>query len=241
MSTTAPAIGITTYGDTTEGAFSLPPGYVHAVRRAGGLPLLIAPGETRWETLFAHLDGLILAGGGDICPSRYGGAGHETIYNLDAVRDESELQLARQALDRRIPILAICRGLQLLNVALGGSLHAHVPDVFGEDTLHRAPPRQPTTHAVHVSAPSSLHRVLQCETFACRSWHHQAVDRLGEGCRVVAQASDGVVEALELADHPQVLAVQWHPELSADAEPLQQRLFDQLVSWARERREGSCV
>lgn len=229
-----PLIGITTYGANDQEQFTLPTGYVNSVRRAGGLPVLIAPGETHPAELLARLDGLVMAGGGDICPSRYGGTGHPTIYSVDAHRDESELQLVRAALDRRLPLLCICRGMQLLNVALGGTLHPHLPDVYGENLLHRAPPRVPVAHEIDLSEESRLAKIMGGPTAACVSWHHQSVDRPGAGCQVVARAADGVVEAIEVENRPEVVAVQWHPELSAHENEKQQRLFDELVRMAAE-------
>lgn len=222
-------IGITTYGVNEQGDIPLPHQYVDSVRRAGGTPVLIPPGEPKIEELAAQFAGIILTGGGDICPSRYDGPSHETVYMVNAQRDETELQLARELLARRIPTLAICRGLQIVNVALGGSLHVHLPDVVGEQLEHRAPPRNPTPHPIRIESNSKLARVMKTTTTDCMSWHHQAVDRLAHGCRAVAFAEDGVVEAIEVDDHPELLAVQWHPELSSDTNPAQQRLFDGLL------------
>lgn len=221
-------IGITTYGVNSSGEIPLPEEYVSSVRRAGGIPVLIPPGDTSYTSLLDRLDGIVLAGGGDICPTRYGGESHETIYMVNESRDASELELVAEILRRRMPLLAICRGLQILNVALGGTLHEHLPDVVGEDIAHRAPPRKPTPHQIDVVGDSRLARIMATERTECMSWHHQAVDRLAEGCRVVARAPDGVVEAFEIEDHPEVIAVQWHPELSSERDPHQQNLFDAL-------------
>jgi putative glutamine amidotransferase len=224
-----PLIGITTYSVNAQGDVPLPFQYVHSVRRAGGLPVLIAPGEPHLNELLGRLDGLVLAGGGDICPTRYGGQMHPTIYMVNPERDASELELTAALLERRMPTLAICRGLQILNVALGGSLHPHLPDVVGEHVLHRLPPRLPTSHSVDVDADSELARQLASTRITSVSWHHQAVDRLGQGCRAVAHAPDGVIEAIEVQGHPEMVAVQWHPELSSATDVSQQQLFDNLV------------
>ncbi|MEJ7138963.1 gamma-glutamyl-gamma-aminobutyrate hydrolase family protein [Amphibiibacter pelophylacis] len=229
-------IGISTYPVNPDDRYTLPAAYVAAVVRAGGTPLLLPPvGAAHAAVWLDGLDGLVLAGGGDIDPERYQGRGHDTIYNLSAERDSTELALARLALDGQLPTLAVCRGLQIINTLLGGSLHPHLPDVVGEATLHRAPPRDPVPHAVRVEAGSGLAALIgeQVET---ASWHHQAVDRLADGLTAVAWAPDGVIEAVESAQHPQLMAVQWHPELTADIDSSQQRLFDQLVAWARTRR-----
>jgi putative glutamine amidotransferase len=236
MAVAPPRIGITTYAANSNGDIPLPHQYVSSIRRAGGIPLLIAPGEPHLDALLDTLDGCILAGGGDICPSRYGGRSHETIYMVDVERDESELRLAAELLTRRLPTLAICRGLQVLNVALGGTLHPHLPDVVGETVAHRAPPRLPTPHPVRLRSDSRLADILQATEVMCVSWHHQAVERPGRGCRPVAEAPDGVVEAVEIDERPELIAIQWHPELSSHADPVQQRLFDELIRLAGRAR-----
>ncbi|MCA9149866.1 MAG: gamma-glutamyl-gamma-aminobutyrate hydrolase family protein [Planctomycetales bacterium] len=231
--THSPLIGITTYAVNDQGNVPLPHEYVDSVRRAGGVPVLIPPGEARLADIVQRIDGLVLAGGGDICPSRYGGCGHQTIYMINVERDESELSLIRLVLESQLPTLAICRGLQVLNVALGGTLIPHLPDVVGEAVPHRLPPRVPVPHDVTLEPDSRLARVMGSAQIECVSWHHQAVDHAGDGCRIVARAPDGVAEAIELTEHPQLLAVQWHPELSSERDIAQQRLFDELVRMAR--------
>lgn len=237
MGAMAPRIGITTYAVNDHGEIPLPHQYVTSVRRAGGVPLLIAPGETHLDRLLDSLDAFVVAGGGDICPRRYGGRDHETIYSVDAERDEFELRLIAELHARRTPTLAICRGLQIVNVALGGTLHAHLPDVVGETVAHRAPPRRPIPHAVQLVPDSRLAAVLDAHDLRLEamSWHHQAVDRAGRSCRVVAVADDGVVEAIETDEWPELIAVQWHPELTSHEDAAQQRLFDELVRQARVR------
>ena len=228
----APRIGLVTYGRNPEGSFTLPAEYVDSVRRAGGLPLLLAPGEARLEEWFGLLDGLILAGGGDIDPGLYGGRGHAENYKLDAGRDANEVWLARRARATGLPTLGICRGLQMLNVAFGGTLIEHLPDAVGEVVAHRGPDKSPTPHAVSIEPDSGLARVLGTPTPIGTSWHHQGVDRVGTGLRVVGRTADGVIEALELPGHPWLYAVLWHPELTAKDDPIQQRLFDALVRTA---------
>jgi putative glutamine amidotransferase len=232
-----PLIGVTTYHRERSGRerFQVPAAYVDAVRLVGGLPVLLPPGEASPEELLASLDGLVLCGGGDIDPALFGGAsGHEALYSTCAERDGFELALVREALARRTPLLAICRGLQVLNVALGGDLHLHLPDVVGEQVVHRISREQHTLHPVRVEPDSRLAAVLGAAELEVASWHHQAIHRLGAGLRAVAWAEDGTVEAVELAERPEVLAVQWHPELQA-AEPgsPQRLLFASLVERAR--------
>ena len=225
----APLIGITTYAANENGEVTLPENYVASVRRAGGIPMLIAPGEAQTAELLRRVDGIILAGGGDICPTCYGGAAHDSVYMVDAERDAMELQLAKQLVDRDVPTLAICRGFQIVNVMLGGTLHAHLPDVVGEAVLHRAPPRKPIQHGVSVEAASRVAQIMGACQVEPMSWHHQALDSVAKPLTVVARAPDGVIEAADLPNHRWFVGVQWHPEITADHDVTQQRLFDELV------------
>ncbi|MCA9027460.1 MAG: gamma-glutamyl-gamma-aminobutyrate hydrolase family protein [Planctomycetaceae bacterium] len=225
-----PLIGITTYGVDDQRKFTLPREYVDSVRRAGGIPLLIAPGESRFDELLSKLDGVILAGGGDIDPTHYRGHLHETIYSLDEERDSTELALARCLIDADFPTLAICRGIQLVNVVQGGTLIEHLPDVVGESVLHRLPPREPTPHSVRVEENSQLAELLEQTEVTGMSWHHQAVRDVAEGFTVTAYAPDGTIEAMEMKSHRWLVAVQWHPELTSAKDPTQQRLFDKFVN-----------
>jgi len=228
----APLIGITTYGRDEGNRFSLPADYVDAVRRAGGAAVLLPPGEANVDRWLDLLDGVVLAGGGDLDPRLYGGSPHETIYMVDAERDRSEIAIARRIVASQLPALGICRGMQVLNVALGGTLHEHLPDRFGDSVRHRAPPREPTSHAIRADASSRIAEIFGAHEFEAESWHHQAVRDLAAGLVVVAHAPDGVIEAIEKPDHPWLYAVQWHPELSASRDPVQQRVFDRLVEAA---------
>lgn len=230
---TSPRIGITTYGRDEGNRFPLPGEYVDAVRRAGGVPLLIPPGESRLGDILSLLDGLVLAGGGDLNPALYGGTMHETIYMVDAERDRSELDLARAVLDSGLPTLAICRGLQVVNIALGGTLHEHLPDVVGESILHRAPPREPIEHDVTIDAQSRLAAIMGETHVSTASWHHQAIREPAPSLTITAHAPDGTIEAFELPAHPWLIGVQWHPELTAARDAHQQRLFDTLIATAR--------
>ncbi len=237
-SPTPPLIGITTYHRNENNVFTLPAQYVDAVRRAGGIPILIPPGETQLDELLAHLDGLILSGGGDVDPALYGGSAHQTVYNVSLERDSSETAIVAKIVEADLPTLCICRGLQLLNVALGGTLIEHLPDVVGEEVPHRAPPRNPVMHPVQIQPDSQLGQILQTERVEAASWHHQAPDRVAPALKVVATAPDGTLEALEMPKHPWLVAVQWHPELTAADDPTQQRLFDTLVEVAQ-RHKGN--
>jgi putative glutamine amidotransferase len=226
----APVIGITTYGRDDKGRYTLPSEYVAAVERAGGVPLLIPPVPAHAARYLELVDGIVLAGGGDLDPAHYGGDRHEAIYSVDAQRDALELELARRIVEQRQPTLAICRGMQVLNVALGGSLIEHLPAVVGEDVLHRKPPRDPVPHPVRIEPDSKLASICGAAECAPMSWHHQGIRTLAPGLEIVALAPDGTIEAVEYPEHPWLIGVQWHPELTADRDPAQQRLFDALVT-----------
>ncbi len=237
--TVLPIIGITTYGRDADNKFSLPSEYVDAVRRAGGIPVLLPPGERALDSLLAQLDGLILAGGGDLDPKHYNSNGHETIYMLDQERDLTELALARYVVSQQMPTLGICRGAQVINVAMGGTLIEHLPDEVGESILHRLPPREPASHAIDIDPSSRLAIILQERRIDSASWHHQAIRRIGEGLSVAARANDGTIEAAEMVGHPWLVTVQWHPELTAADDPVQQRLFDAFVEACRQELRPS--
>ncbi len=207
-----PRIGITADPDydVTE--------YEEAVRQAGGEPVRLMPDVTRVAADVAGFDAIIFSGGEDIDPARYGAATHTQTETASAARDDYELALMHAALERQLPVLAICRGLQVANVALGGTLHQHVPDVYGTSVAHSRPAGGRIyrglidEHRLTISARSRLARIAG-DALITGSRHHQAVDRVADDLRVVARAPDGVIEALELVDAPQFwLAVQWHPE-----------------------------
>ena len=233
----APVIGITTYGRGEDASFSLPGDYVDAVRRAGGVPLLAPHGEGNWTPLIAQVSGWILAGGGDVDPVTYGGEEHDAVYMVDAERDASEFELVRRLVDAGRPILGICRGAQVLNVALGGDLHTHLPDVVGDEVAHRVPPREPVPHRLALKPGSKLAKIMKELEFVAASWHHQGIRRLAPALSATAFAPDGVVEGLEMEDHPWLVGVQWHPELTAASDPIQQRLFERFVEAAATSNE----
>ena len=228
-----PVIGITSYArNGTPPTFSAPCGYVDAMRAVGATPVIFPAGEAHAEHLLDLVDGVILAGGGDIAASRYGGDPHETMYQVCEERDEFEFTLVRAALARPpLPLLCICRGLQVLNVVCGGTLHEHVPEEFGEGVSHRLPQRLPSHHDACIDADSRLSGLLGATHVRVCSWHHQAIDRLGEQLHPVAWAEDGVIEAVEHTEHPWCIGVQWHPEMEFAKEP-QRRLFAAFVSAA---------
>ncbi|MEJ2060641.1 MAG: gamma-glutamyl-gamma-aminobutyrate hydrolase family protein, partial [Gammaproteobacteria bacterium] len=210
-----PIVGITTYGRGESNRYSLPAEYTDSVRRAGGVPILLPPGGCPPADWLNLVDALVLSGGGDIDPARYGGGSHETLYNIDHERDSCEFEVIGRALDMELPLLAICRGMQVLNVHLGGTLHEHLPDVYGETVLHRAPPREPIPHALRILPDTYLASLIGEGEIQAASWHHQGIKTLGHDLQPAAYAPDGLVEACELPGHPWLIAVQWHPELTA--------------------------
>jgi putative glutamine amidotransferase len=236
-----PLIGVTAsarYENGRERVF-INAAYLRAVQGAGGIPVLLPPSfETGMrDALFDHLTGLLLTGGGDIEPGRYGQTPHATVYDVSSERDALELWATREALARRRPVLAICRGLQVLNVALGGTLVQDIPDEVGRTIAHSQPaPRQQATHTVKVDHGSRLADILGAVEVEVNSFHHQAVKDLGTGLRTVATAPDGVVEGLELPDaEPLVVGVQWHPE-ELVAHDAARNLFAALVRAAASTR-----
>jgi putative glutamine amidotransferase len=210
-------IGITAHA-AVEGdrdVASLNQVYVDAVVRAGALPLVLPILEPSWVgAALDGIDGLLLSGGGDVDPTRYGAVAVPEVGGVDARRDAWELALAEAAMLRDKPILGVCRGSQLLNVACGGTLVQHLGGTT--DQIHRDEPRShEVAHAVAVAADSLLARVLGTERVGVNTLHHQAVDVVAPGLRAVAWADDGTIEAVEGVQH-RALSVQWHPELLVD-------------------------
>jgi putative glutamine amidotransferase len=244
---TAPLIAVPTYHlgpgrvGNWEGAYALPEPYVAALRAAGARTALLPPCQpVEAEELLAPFDGLLLAGGGDIEPARYGAGDHPAQYGIDPDRDELELELARAAVRLELPTLGICRGVQLLNVAFGGTLVQHLPEVPDGDGRdgHRVEHRndaKPALHGLRVEPGSRLAEALGVVEAEGLSHHHQGLDRLGEGLRPVAWAPDGLVEGIE-RDQGWTVGVLWHPESTAAADPVQRRLLEAFVAAAGSRR-----
>jgi putative glutamine amidotransferase len=236
---TFPRIGVSTsitVGTSPERAY-VNSTYLNAIQQAGGVPIALPPqlSSRSWERLAAGLDGLLLTGGGDIDPARFGEAPHPTLFDVAPVRDTFEAAAARWALERQVPLLCICRGIQVLNVTLGGSLYQDVGTDPGTTLTHsQTEPRDQPTHKVKVRPGSRLAEVLGADEVEVNSMHHQAIKGLGRGLTAVAWAPDQIVEGVELPDHPGfVLGVQWHPEeLIGHSEPAR-RLFAALVTRAR--------
>jgi len=235
-STRKPVVGITTY--LTQAAWSywdlpaalIPASYVHAVEEAGGSPLLVPPGAGVDETLDI-VDGLVFSGGSDLDPELYGADAHEQTTGTVRERDDFELELMRAALERDLPVLAICRGSQVLNVVRGGDIEQHLPDLLG-DEVHRAEPGVFGEHDVEVVDGTQLAGILGRHT-AVKSHHHQGFSRLGDGLRESARAEDGTLEGLEDPSRTFAVGVLWHPEEDED-----RALFEALVAAAAARRDS---
>ena len=239
-----PLIGLSTYvanaawGSWERPSGVLPESYYELVASAGGRPLLLPPLRTASPgpgfgaaEVIAVLDGLVLTGGGDVDPTSYGENPEPGVGGVNPVRDESERALLAAALQADLPVLAICRGCQILNVELGGSLHQHLPDVIGHDGHRRAPlvfgeMEVTTDPETLVASVYGAKPTVLCS-------HHQSINELGVGLVPTARASDGVIEAVELPRAHFVLGVQWHPEEDDDGRP-----FEALVAAAMEYHEG---
>jgi putative glutamine amidotransferase len=240
---TRPIIAVTTSSRRTDKGVDrafLNAAYIRAVERAGGVPLLLTPyhSSEAVKQLATYIDGLLLTGGGDIDPRHFGESRHAKTDLVSAERDELELrQVTRQAIATGVPLLAICRGIQVVNVALNGTLHQHVPDVFGDEITHsQGGARSDRTHDVMIESGSLLSTLVGTECLRVNSFHHQAIKDLGDGLRPVAWADDKVIEALELPGaRGLVLAVQWHPEELVEHDSAALRLFEALVEAARRR------
>ena len=238
-----PLVGVSTsitVGEYPERAY-VNTAYLRAIERAGGIPVLLPPhlSASSRETLWRRLDALVLTGGGDLDPARFGEAPHPKTALVSPERDALELELVDRAVGDEVPLFGICRGLQVINVALGGSLHQHVPDVAGETVQHaQREPRHVATHPVKLLAEGTrIGRIVGGSELVVNSFHHQAVRTLGRGLREVAWAPDQVIEAVEHEDPRRfVLAVQWHPEDLVDHDAAARALFAAVVEAARARR-----
>jgi gamma-glutamyl-gamma-aminobutyrate hydrolase PuuD len=211
------------------GGYGLPENYVDAVRRAGGRASLILPGDDRSPAeVLENVGALLLIGGGDVEPARYGQDPSDTVYGIEPDRDELEIALLREADALGTPTLCICRGMQVMNVAFGGSLVQDLP-ADGRFTGHGTPSgADSTAHEVKLADGSAIVAAARADVVSCSSHHHQGVDRLGEGVRATGWSEDGLVEAIE-REHGWMVGAQWHPEETAPNDPAQQGLFDELV------------
>jgi len=209
-----PLVGITLGDGGRPGFHAMREDYVRSVEQAGAVPVVLPPIRPEDATaLLDRLDGVLLSGGVDVDPALFGQAPHPKLGQVDRPRDDFELALTREALGRDLPILAICRGHQLLNVATGGTLIQDIPSIVEGAMEHDARgPRWRRAHRVDLAPRSRLREILGRDVVSVNSFHHQAVDQLGEGLSVSARGEDGVVEGLEMPGRRFVVAVQWHPE-----------------------------
>lgn len=217
-------------------AFGVPSTYVDALRRAGALPLLLTCPDEDPEAVLSLVDGLLLMGGGDVEPSRYGSKDRPELYGVEPARDAFEATLLRAAARDGVPTLAVCRGIQILNVAFGGSLHPHLPDVEGVGVHGEPLSGDPVMHVVKLEHGSRVATATGADLVSSSSHHHQGIDRLGEGLTATGWSEDGLVEAVE-REAEWIVGVQWHPEETAGADPAQQGLFDALVRQASASRD----
>jgi microsomal dipeptidase-like Zn-dependent dipeptidase/gamma-glutamyl-gamma-aminobutyrate hydrolase PuuD len=220
-----------------DGLSCISDAYVNAVVKAGGTPLLI-PLTTHFSVLdeiLSQIDGLILSGGGDVYPPLYNENLHPAVESFDLERDRYDIRLAGRAAERQIPILGICRGSQIINVAFGGNLIQDIPSQAPESKINHNQPegREIATHSIAIKSGTALHRIIKKETVSVNSFHHQAVKAIAPGFEIVAQSEDGIVEAIEQKGGKFILGVQWHPErmLTADNDAMLS-IFRQVIGEA---------
>jgi putative glutamine amidotransferase len=236
-----PFIGITCgFNLDTGGRYYVNEPYIRCIERAGGIPLLL-PGLDNQEDikrLMQEVDGILLPGGVDVAPVHFGEEPIEELGNVEPRWDRLELYVARLALAWDLPMLGICRGIQLLNVAAGGSLYQDIPSQLKGHIQHaQKAPRWYASHAISIEPGSMLEELLGREV-RVNSFHHQAIKVLATGFSITAKSQDGIIEAMESQSHRFVCGVQWHPELMVDHYPGQVELFRELVKCAASLRAG---
>jgi putative glutamine amidotransferase len=239
----APTIGITGYADRSGrppnvSVYALSRTYVRAVASNGGAPLIIPPylEDSGLDAILHSLDGVILSGGGDIHPSNYGRPDGGLLWRVDRERDGSELALARWVLEADLPVLAICRGIQLLNVAAGGTLIQDISTAVPGALSHSCVAGRPlpdVAHVVDVEPDTRLASLVGAGRLGVNSAHHQATDDVGDDLIVTARAPDGIIEGLESPGRRFCLGVQWHPEAMVESAPVMRRLFEGLIEAAQ--------
>jgi putative glutamine amidotransferase len=231
-----PVVGITSYaeevtwGAWVEEAALVPLSYVRAIERAGGRPFVIPPSEGAIEETLSVLDGILFSGGSDLDPALYDAEAHPETQGVHEARDRAEMELLAAALERDMPVLAVCRGSQVLNVARGGDLVQHLPEVLGHEE-HKHTPGEYSDHDVTLEAGTRVGDILG-DRAPVKSHHHQGFGRIGEGLREVGYAEDGTVEALEDPSKRFAVGVLWHPEEGEDM-----ALFEALVEQAAQYRD----
>ncbi|CEK18953.1 gamma-glutamyl-gamma-aminobutyrate hydrolase family protein [Chthonomonas calidirosea] len=230
--------GITEATETSGPRHVLNDAYVRAIEEAGGIPIVLPslslPSPETWMGYLDAIDGLLLTGGADIDPTFYGQPRHEKLGEVQPVRDATEIPLVQKAIERDLPIFGICRGIQTLNVALGGTLYQDLPSEFPSEIHHRQTDlgyrRSDFSHSITIEPDSRLAAIVGCTEMPVNSLHHQAVRDVAPGLRVVARAPDGVIEGLESDRHHFILAVQFHPEETAVHDPRSKRLFEAFLA-----------
>jgi putative glutamine amidotransferase len=235
-----PLIGITTnqsHNVYWQPTITLMQSYVNAVTQAGGVPVLIPSliEEDGWDAVYSRLDGILFSGGGDISLEHFSGQPHPRIDDVDLARDSIELNFVNAAASDGKPFLGICRGCQVVNVALGGTLFTHIPDQLPDALDHDYPGNKRTilVHEVKIEEGTYIAEIYGEPFIRVNSLHHQGLKDIAPSLRVAGHASDGLVEAIELPDHRFGLAVQWHPEWLTDQEPTR-KLFRKFIEAAGE-------
>lgn len=234
-----PIIGITCDYDWEASNFLLQSGYVEGICRAGGLPLLIPPistctAEEGISDILSQLQGLLLTGGQDVHPRYFGEEPHAAIGRVNPPRDDLELPLCQAAVEAKMPVLSICRGAQLMNIALGGDVYQDLNAQYKDEDLichSQSAPKWAPFHHVSIKEGSRLHKIMGTHQIFTNSFHHQAVRTLASGLEAVAWAADGVIEAIESVSHPFLIGVQWHPERMLE-DPHMITLFEAFVEVA---------
>lgn len=242
-----PIIGINCSYYTIDGhlSYKLNYEYVEAIRRAGGIPIIlpIFQSEKECQYILNKIDGLLLSGGADINPDKWGEKKHPKTNLLHPDKEKSDFMLVKLALKSDMPILGICYGMQLINVVLGGSLHQHIPDIKGCNKIHSQENQVDNPmHQVEIKDGSGLSKIFGSEAkvnhhtkgfgVVVNSFHHQAIKDLGKGLVAIATANDGIIEAIESKNHKFVLGVQWHPERMLE-DKKQLKLFEKFVQVTR--------
>ncbi len=231
-----PLIGITTYRTQNRSGYAqlcINEAYVSSIAESGGIPVLVPLGLSpmQMDDLLNRLDGLLFSGGGDILPETYGSQSHSRVDNIDPDRDRVEIYLLERIMELKRPFFGICRGLQLINVALGGTLYEDLLDQYPGSLSHQTPetlPRDHLWHSVIIDPNSQIHQIMQQTEAQVNSQHHQGIRQLAASLKPSAYSPDGVIEAFELPEYPFGVAVQWHPEwLKKD--PAMQALFNSFI------------
>lgn len=216
-----------------EGRYFLNEPYVEAIVKSGGIPLCI---PIDFDEIIETIDGLMLTGGYDVDPKFFGQKPHPKLGVVTEKRDVVEMQLVQKCLEKNIPILGICRGLQLLNVYFGGTLYQDIDDQFKTNICHKqTEERTKATHEVKIKKESHLFSIVGKESFLVNSLHHQGIQQVGKSLKAVAKATDGIIEGIELENYPFCIAVQWHPEELAKIEDApSKKLFEAFIEKAKE-------